>query len=1007
MGRKTFRLSGSLLVLVALLLATVSPAHATFDPNAPGTTIGRVDTQLTITATGSGQAVQGFVAAPANPFDPATSPYPATNPSVGAGWSTHNVSFAGTIVAQPVSGGAQILLYCIDILTPTGIGYGYVYGTWYDGNVPNVGYVARLLNAYYPTTSLPSGLTDNQRAAAVQAAIWYFTDRYVVSTSNSVVRSAAAAIVSAVQAAGPLHTPDPPSLSISPTHSDGNAGTVVGPFTVSSTTTGATITVTAEHGTMYRDADGTTPIANGATVANGTQIWLRASSGSTQATLRARALATVPSGNVYLFNRNVQGVSEAQKLILARDAQLVTQVASSAYFHPDGGLTVRKTISGVAAGHQGVIHISVTCGGQELPEFTIAAGATGEHSQAYHDLPAGTVCTVTETADGHTSTVEATVTGDGRQVTIPSGGTVTVELTDHYTHAPGSLLVTKTISGGAAGHQGDLHIQAVCNDTPLTPDFVIPANTHAGDVRHAWSGIPAGASCTVTETDTGGTHTVHVTVTGSGQSVAVPAGGEAQATLRDDVEYIPGSLTVTKTIQGLSNPAQIVLQPSCNGEQLDPFTIAAGSTVGSTTSHTYHDIPAGSVCSVTETADGSSSTVYVTSTGGHAATVPPAGTATIALTDTYTQVTAGLVVEKNIGGAAAGSQSAITIEVSCTDGSNDTWTIPAGADAGTHVHVLDGIAAGVDCTITETADGSSSTVEVTATGSPQTVPIPAGGVAVELHDAYTFATGSLTVNKTITGAAAADRGEVRIEAICDGESVGTWTVPAGSGTVSHTFTGIPVSSPDGAQCVITEPATGASATAVVMITGDGRTLTVGPGATANADLTNHYDPLPAALVIVKRIAGERAGTQGPIRITVNCSGAGPIADVVIPTHQPAGTWTRVVTGTEADPYGGLPPGSTCRVTEISDGKTASTIVTATGADQQVSLSAAKTSTLQLADVYEPDLGIGGDSSQAGAGGGPELAATGTPTSLSPTLGLAMLLLLAGAGLLVIGVRRRA
>ena len=82
--------------------------------------------------------------------------------------------FAGIIYARPPDGGVNLSLYCIDILTATYGGIGYVLGTWDTANVPNVDYVARLLNEYYPNTDEPAALTDlNQRAAAVQAAIWY------------------------------------------------------------------------------------------------------------------------------------------------------------------------------------------------------------------------------------------------------------------------------------------------------------------------------------------------------------------------------------------------------------------------------------------------------------------------------------------------------------------------------------------------------------------------------------------------------------------------------------------------------------------------------------------------------------------------------------------------------------------------------------------------------------------------------------------------------------------
>ena len=103
-----------------------------------------------------------------------------------AGFSPLNEGFAGIIHAGPPGGGTELSLYCIDILTATYGGIGYKLGTWDATNVPNVGYVARLLNEYYPNTTAPAGLSDlNQTAAAVQAAIWFFTDRYVLNTSDS------------------------------------------------------------------------------------------------------------------------------------------------------------------------------------------------------------------------------------------------------------------------------------------------------------------------------------------------------------------------------------------------------------------------------------------------------------------------------------------------------------------------------------------------------------------------------------------------------------------------------------------------------------------------------------------------------------------------------------------------------------------------------------------------------------------------------------------------------
>ena len=125
-----------------------------------------------MSGTGAGQGVTGFIANPSNPFDPTTG-YPSGNPPTGpgSGWSSKDEGFAGIIYGSPVGGGAALRLYCIDIDTVTYNGIGYALDTWDAANVPNVGFVARILNDYYPNSNEPAGLTTNQKAAAVQSAI--------------------------------------------------------------------------------------------------------------------------------------------------------------------------------------------------------------------------------------------------------------------------------------------------------------------------------------------------------------------------------------------------------------------------------------------------------------------------------------------------------------------------------------------------------------------------------------------------------------------------------------------------------------------------------------------------------------------------------------------------------------------------------------------------------------------------------------------------------------------
>ena len=297
------------------------------------------------------------------------------------------------------------------------------------------------------------------------------------------------AIVTKAQSDGPLVQPPPPSLTITPPSVSGPAGSAVGPFTVNTDTgrrrrpraTGEA-TVIATGGSMFSDAAGTVPIADGATVPSGQKIWMRSTGGSSSAVLQATATATVPSGNVYLYDGNIAGVNDAQRLILAENATLTTTVQATAQFLPPGSLVVKKTIAGPAAGTQGRVgSTSVAMDGVHRADFVIPAGtpAGDRPSQRYENIPAGTVCTVTETSDGSVVGTDVDIIGAGQEAIIPSGDSKMVHITDTYRFV-GSLLLRKTIAGPGAGQQGEIRIHTVCDGKALTPDFVIPGRDSHG-----------------------------------------------------------------------------------------------------------------------------------------------------------------------------------------------------------------------------------------------------------------------------------------------------------------------------------------------------------------------------------------------------------------------------------------------------------------------------------------------------------------------------------------------
>ncbi|HTT92559.1 MAG TPA: DUF5979 domain-containing protein, partial [Acidimicrobiales bacterium] len=578
------------------------------------------------------------------------------------------------------------------------------------------------------------------------------------------------------------------------------------------------------------------------------------SAGSSAGTL-SRSYSGIPAGSTCKVTETGNGASGTVLAVTEGSPQTVdisangTGVANVTDTYskvpiPVGSLTVTKTVTGPAAGQQGAVTVIASCNGRELsPVLEIPAGATGAHSQTYPNLPAGSVCSATAGPDGGTSTVHVSIAGDGNTVSIPSGGDGTVALTDTYTSVPGSLVVTKTIAGPAAGQQGAVTVRTVCSGSALSPELTVPAGAAAGAYSQTYDGLPAGTTCTLHEVANGSTSAVSVTTAGAGQTVAVGSDKMVEADVTNTYVSATGSLTVSKTIAGPAAGMQgaVTIETVCNGTALTPpFTVPAGSAAG-TSSHKYDGIPAGSTCRVSEIADGSSNSVDVKIAGDGRHVTVPAGTAvTAALADTYSLTAGSLVVTKTIAGHEAGHQGPVSIQVVC-DGTKLTpeFTLPAGTAAGTTARTYADIPAGSTCAISELTDGASPALSVTTVGATQHLTVPAGRtVRADITDTYELAPGSLTVVKTITGPAASKQAMISILVDCGSNNVFGLRIPAGTpaGPVPQTFYGIPA----GSTCKVVEIHDGHSDTITVERIGDGQEVKVPPGATARADLTDSF-----------------------------------------------------------------------------------------------------------------------------------------------------------------------
>jgi len=509
-------------------------------------------THIRITSLGAGLTLPGFQPRVPTTQDP-TAPYPVRNPPGPA--YTGSSNFAGTIITSSIDEpGLTAEMYCINLRVPTEVGIGYESGTWSESAVPNIPYVTYILNNYYPTTDEPATLSVNERAAAVQAAIWYFTDGYLVNTSSPVIRAATAAIVTAAQAAGPGVEPPAPTVTITPESSTAPATGTAGPYTVTATGDAAvTVSVPAGYA-LYGDAAGTVPLGTESSVESGSQVWIRPTSATAgDTTLLARAVVTAPRGQVYLYDQSTPGLTDAQRLILADTAELEETAEAAASFYAVGEITVNKSYLGDAAGEQGAAQLVVDCGPGYVFTVDIPAGTTDPQSSTFSDIPAGVTCTVTEPVSGETTAVSVTSNAPQTAV-VPTSAAASVDITNTVAFRPGALSVTKVVTGTGAGLQEAIVLRILCSDF-FEDTFAIEAGAAAGSYSLAFEDLPADIECTVSETADGSTSSVQVTQDGP-VTVTIEPGVTAEAVITNTVTPIvpdvpsgggdgPGELAVT------------------------------------------------------------------------------------------------------------------------------------------------------------------------------------------------------------------------------------------------------------------------------------------------------------------------------------------------------------------------------------------------------------------------------------------------------------------------------
>jgi choice-of-anchor A domain-containing protein/uncharacterized repeat protein (TIGR01451 family) len=199
--------------------------------------------------------------------------------------------------------------YCIDLYHPLATNQDY----WDEGRTPSE--ITYILNNFFPFTDHPNALSDNNEAAAVQLAIWSFSDDAVISSiGNSTIKNRAQAIVDETNANHeaflPVETLE--IVPVSQTLSQGTPaqfsivvkdinGDGVGNVEVSLSTNKGNLSTSSVTTNSNGEAGPITLTYNG----DGT------------ATITANAEVVIPQGTRYVHKADADG---KQKLVLATPA---------------------------------------------------------------------------------------------------------------------------------------------------------------------------------------------------------------------------------------------------------------------------------------------------------------------------------------------------------------------------------------------------------------------------------------------------------------------------------------------------------------------------------------------------------------------------------------------------------------------------------------------------------------------------------------------------------------
>jgi hypothetical protein len=729
------------------------------------------------------------------------------------------------------------------------------------------------------------------------------------------------------------------------------------------------------------DGDGT---AEQLTISDATKTITGAGTAS-WANLPRGALCTVTEGTSVVTGQPQPAVSVSGAVTVAATQQTLALTNN----FTAGTLVVHKDITGdgVVWG-TGPFSFSVDCTLAGVgPVFTAATtltpavGQTSLDSSALGPIPIGSVCAVTETATAGATSV---TTPDPVTIALDAatGNVTTVGVVNTFRNA--GFTVTKSVTTGgakdASGAAIGYRAAAFTASCTFRGAEVVPLGDRsfslaAGQSKHL-AGLPAGAACTVTETDAAGaaSTTTGITQAGSPVADADPAARAAGFTLvpgelATDVEfrnaYTTGSVTIAKALDGSgasrwADP-QFTVRLVCTLADATGTTVFDGShTISVAQPWTVEGLPTGASCAVTETASGAANAKAITNGSFTVGT----GTASVTVRNTYTLGTVRVTKHLQLNGAATSAapwtDGSYTVQLVCTRPVNGVDTpidIPGGATrriTGAGTADFTDLPTGATCAVSEVA---SSPASQRTTVSPATVVVgtdPASPQAVTVTN--DFHTATMAVRKQLSGAgsAAFGSGPFDFDVSC---------TLAGAGTVFETTVRLaraedsaasldsaalgPV--PVGAVCTVTETGRGGADG-----TPDPVTVTIAEDAATNvAAFTNQFSA--GTVWLAKHLSGAAAAepwaTSAEFVIDVRCEVevAGERGTVLSRRVTIAGGQRVNVTDAAGHPSR-VPLGAHCWATEVDPQSATASEVAQDGYEHAAVVAAGSPSDLQVLDL---------------------------------------------------------